>query len=58
MTNQRLLIGLLLGAYVFSPSLLTWMIDPEGTWYRPYIIWAALIVAAYLFQRTPGSRNR
>lgn len=58
MNNQRLLICLLLGAYVFSPSLLTWMIDPEGAWYRPYILWAALIVAAYLFQRTPRRTGR
>jgi hypothetical protein len=51
MKNQRLLIFLLLGAYIFSPSLLTWVIDPNGAWYRPYIIWALMIVAAYLFQR-------
>lgn len=51
MQNQRLLIFLLLGAYIFSPSLLTWVIDPDGAWYRPYFIWALLIVAAFLFQR-------
>jgi hypothetical protein len=34
------------------------MIDPEGAWYRPYILWAALIVAAYLFQRTPRRTGR
>lgn len=52
MSNQRLLIFLLLGAYIFSPSLLTWVINPDGVWYRPYILWALLIAAAYLFQRT------
>lgn len=57
MNNQRLLIGLLLGAYIFSPSLLTWMIDPSGAWYRPYILWIALIVTAYLLQRKPRRRT-
>lgn len=55
MRNQRLLILLLLVTYVFSPTIYDWAINPEGAWYRPFIIWALLIVAAYLFQ---GRSNR
>jgi len=50
MNNQRLLIAVLILAYVFSPSLLNWMINPEGSWLRPYIIWSGLIVAAFIVQ--------
>ena len=50
MTNQRLVILLLLIAYIFSPTLFTWMINPEGAWYRPYIIWVVVIVIAFLMQ--------
>ena len=50
MTNQRLVILLLLIAYIFSPTLFSWMINPEGAWYRPYIIWVLVIVVAFLMQ--------
>lgn len=55
MNNQRLIILLLIGAYVFSPTILTWMINPEESWFRPFIIWALVIVIAYVTQgrRTP-----
>ncbi|WP_202410443.1 hypothetical protein [Pseudomaricurvus sp. HS19] len=49
MNNQRYLILLLLVAYIFSPTLFTWMINPEGAWYRPYLIWAMLVVAAFFY---------
>lgn len=50
MNNQRLVILLLLIAYIFSPTLFTWVINPEGAWYRPYIIWALVIVVAFSMQ--------
>jgi hypothetical protein len=34
MNNQRLVILLLLVAYIFSPSLFDWIINTEGTLYR------------------------
>lgn len=49
MRNHNLLI-LLFVAYIFSPTLFTWMTNPEGAWYRPYIIWMALIVTAFVYQ--------
>tara|TARA_B100000809_G_scaffold262930_1_gene315004 strand:+ start:547 stop:741 length:195 start_codon:yes stop_codon:yes gene_type:complete len=50
MNNQRLIILLLLGAYVFSPTILTWMINPDGAWYRPFIVWAIVILIAFFTQ--------
>lgn len=50
MNNQRLVILLLLIAYIFSPTLFSWIIDPEGAWFRPYIAWVAVIVIAYIVQ--------
>lgn len=50
MNNQRLVILLLLIAYIFSPTLFTWIINPEGAWYRPYIIWVLVIVIAFVMQ--------
>lgn len=48
MNSQRPAIMLLVTVYVFSPSLLSWILNPHGTWYRPYFIWAIIIVIAYL----------
>lgn len=50
MNNQRLVILLLLIAYIFSPTLFTWIINPEGAWYRPYIIWVLVIIIAFVMQ--------
>jgi hypothetical protein len=50
MNNQRLVILLLLVAYIFSPSLFNWIINPEGAWYRPYVVWVIVIVVAFVMQ--------
>jgi hypothetical protein len=50
MNNQRLVILLLLIGYIFSPTLFTWIVNPEGAWYRPYVIWLLVIVIAFVIQ--------
>lgn len=55
MNNQRLVILLLLIAYIFSPTLFSWIMNPEGAWFRPYIVWILVIIIAYLVQ---ARRNR
>lgn len=50
MNNQRLVILLLLAAYIFSPSVFNWIVDPEGSWYRPYIVWLLVIAIAFSLQ--------
>lgn len=51
MQNQRLPLLLLLSIYIFSPTIFFWVSNPDGAWYRPYIIWVIFILAAYLYQR-------
>jgi len=50
MNHQRLIILLLLIAYLFSPSLFTWIISPNGVWYRPYLFWMGLVLVTFIFQ--------
>lgn len=50
MNSQRLVILLLLVAYIFSPSLFNWILNPEGAWYRPFIVWVIVIVIAFVMQ--------
>jgi uncharacterized membrane protein len=51
MSNHRLLLLTLIIAYIFAPTLFNWMISPNGTWYRPFIIWLVIIVAAFSLQK-------
>lgn len=50
MSNRTLLILLALVGYVFSPTIFTWMINPSGAWYRPFILWLVLILLAIIVQ--------
>ncbi|GAA5524740.1 hypothetical protein Maes01_01299 [Microbulbifer aestuariivivens] len=50
MSNRTLLILLVLVGYVFSPTVFTWMINPAGAWYRPFILWLVLILLAVVVQ--------
>jgi hypothetical protein len=55
---SRSIMWLIFAAYVFAPTAFGWMIDPGGAWYRPYIIWAGIVLAAFLLQpRTTDSEN-
>lgn len=55
MTRQRPLLLLILVVYIFSPTLFSWIIDPTGAWYRPFIIWLIVIIIAFFIQK---NRNR
>lgn len=46
----RPIMLMIMAAYVFAPSLFSWMIDPAGVWYRPYLIWIGVVLAAFLLQ--------
>jgi hypothetical protein len=55
---SRSVLLLILAAYVFSPTAFGWMIDPAGAWYRPYLIWAAIVAATFLLQaRAPANED-
>lgn len=59
MSNQRLIILLLLVAYIFSPTLFGWVINPQGSWYRPFILWVLVIAIAYFVQKADNrGKNR
>lgn len=51
MKRQSPLLLLLLIAFAFSPTVLSWILSTDGAWYRPYIIWLVIIVIAFFIQR-------
>ena len=46
----RLVLLLVIGIYLFSPAIMDWWIEPQGAWYRPYVLWLILIIAGILLQ--------
>jgi hypothetical protein len=49
---------LIMAAYVFVPVAFSWMIDPAGAWYRPYIIWMGIVLMAFFAQiYTPSGED-
>ena len=49
-SRQRWMTLVLVMAATFSPSVLDWMLDPRGAWFRPFTVWLAVIVIAFLVQ--------
>jgi len=52
MNRQSPLLLIFLLLFIFSPSLISWVLNADGAWYRPYIIWLVVIVMAYFTQRS------
>ena len=50
MNRQRPLLLFLLIAYIFAPDFFSWVVDPSGGWYRPYLIWLIVIAIAFVIQ--------
>lgn len=47
MYTDRLLLLFIIGGYLLSPALIEWWSDGGTAWYRPYLIWLALIFLSY-----------
>jgi len=37
---------------IFFPALESWIIHSDSAWYRPYLFWLIIVVAAYWNQRS------
>lgn len=57
MTPQRPLILIVLVIYIFSPTLFSWVVNPNGAWYRPYLIWLLVVFVAYILQGRKKSND-
>lgn len=42
--NRALFFVIVLG-YLLAPYMYTWLADPNGAWYRPFVVWSFAIVA-------------
>ncbi len=51
MLNYRLVATLLLLCAVVFPLATQWAVDPEGGWFRPFVVWSLLVYASYIVQR-------
>lgn len=37
---------------VFLPAVENWLFSPGAPWYRPYVLWLLIVLAAYWNQRS------
>ena len=51
MFNYRLVATLLLLSIVVFPLATQWALELNGSWFRPFLVWALLIFATYILQR-------
>lgn len=56
MNKPSPLVYLALVAYICAPTLIGWVMDPHGEWYRPFGIWLLIVVVAFLVQRYKKKR--
>jgi len=52
MNRRSPIILILMLVFVFSPVVANWILDANGAWYRPFLVWAGVVFVAYLVQRT------
>lgn len=57
MNKQPPLLLILLVLYIFSPDIIGWSTNAEGSWYRPFIIWLVVIAAAFGLQQWGKSHD-
>ncbi len=44
---DRLVLLLVAGGFVLSPSIMQWWAEGGTSWYRPYLVWAILIALTF-----------
>ncbi|MGK0443622.1 MAG: hypothetical protein ACJA1U_000549 [Bermanella sp.] len=40
---HRLILIFVFAAFLFSPIVIDWWLQPTGAWYRPFALWLILI---------------
>lgn len=51
MLNYRFVATLLLLCIVVFPLATQWALEPDGNWFRPFVVWSLLVFAAYIAHR-------
>lgn len=48
---HRLLLLLLPAAYVLAPLIINWWQEMDGPWFRPFVVWISVVVAAIIIEQ-------
>jgi hypothetical protein len=56
MFNYRLIATLLLLCIIVFPLAVQWALEPDGHWFRPFMVWFLLIFATFTLQRDREGR--
>lgn len=58
MLIQSSLILLFSVFFLFTPSLEQWLLNGSIAWYRPHLIWLAVVVFVYISQQDTARNER
>jgi len=51
---HRVLLLLIPGLYIILPLIIDWWQQLEGPWYKPFLAWTLLVIAAFAVDRRRG----
>ena len=51
MLNYRLVAALTLLCAAVFPMATQWAMEPSGSWFRPFVVWALMVFSGYVVQR-------
>ncbi len=51
MLNYRLVAALILLGAAVLPMATQWAMEPNGSWFRPFVVWSLVILSGYIVQR-------
>ena len=54
MLNYRLVAVLIFLSSVVMPLASRWAVEPQSSWFRPFVVWAMIVFAAYVAYRHRG----
>ena len=57
MNKPSPLVYMALVAYIFAPTLIGWVMNPHGEWYRPFGLWLLVVVVAFCVQKYKARRT-
>ena len=58
MNISPVLLLIMLVVFVFAPSLQDWVTQGGSMWYRPYLMWLAVVIFVFIAQRRAEQRQK
>jgi len=49
---NKTVVAIIFAGYLLAPFIYSWMSEPNGSWYRPFIVWGvAILLLSFVSRR-------